>query len=76
MKNFRSYSENPENVSLPKVWKLLKKLSPKSNPTLPTGKRNHKGKIISGPREIRKLLALEYKNRLRTRPIRPDLKGI
>ena len=37
MKNFRLYSENPENVCLPKVVKLLKKLSPKSNLTLPTG---------------------------------------
>ena len=29
MKNFRSYSGNPKNVGLPKIWKLLKKLSPK-----------------------------------------------
>ena len=61
MKNFRSYSKNLENVCHPKAWKLLKNSFPKSNPTLPTGKRNHKGKIISGPKEIRKLLALEYK---------------
>ena len=74
MNNFKIYSENPENVSLPKVWKLLKKISPKTNPTLPTAKRNHKGKLISGPKEIKTLLAKEYKNRLRSRPIRPDLK--
>jgi hypothetical protein len=74
MNNFKIYSENPENMSLPKAWKLLKKISPKTNPTLPTAKRNHKGKLISGPKEIKTLLAKEYKNRLRSRPIRPDLK--
>ena len=56
LKNFQTLSKNPENVSLPKVWKLLKKISPKSSPTLPTAKRNHKGKIISGPKEIKTLL--------------------
>ena len=74
LKNFQTLSKNPENVSLPNVWKLLKKISPKSSPTLPTAKRNHKGKIISGPKEIKTLLANEYKNRLRSRPVRPDLK--
>ena len=76
MKNFKFYSENPENISLQKMWKLLKKLCPKSSPTLPTAKRNHKGQIISSPEGVKKLLANEYKNRLRTRPIRPDLKEL
>ena len=74
MKNFKTFSENPENVSLPKVWKLLKKISPKTNPNLPTAKRNHKGKLISGPKEIKILLAKEHKNRLRSRPTRTDVK--
>ena len=73
MKNFKLYSENPENISMQKMWKVLKRLSPKSAPTLPTAKRNHKGKIVSGPKEIKILLGKEYKNRLRSRPIRPDL---
>ena len=41
MKNFKFYSDNPENISLQKMWKLLKKVKPKTNPTLPTAKRNH-----------------------------------
>jgi hypothetical protein len=32
-----------------------------------------KGKVVSGPREIRELLAREYKDRLRSRPVRPGL---
>ena len=40
---------------------------------MPTAKRNHRGKIISAPNEIKKVLAKEYKDRLRSRPFRPDL---
>ena len=40
---------------------------------MPTAKRNNKGKIICGPTEIEKLLAEDYKNRLRKRPVRPIL---
>ena len=40
----------------------------------PTAKKNHKGKLITGPSELKKLLAKEYKERLRSRPARPDMK--
>ena len=40
---------------------------------MPTAKKNHRGKIVSGPHELKKLLAKEYKERLRSRPVRPDL---
>ena len=76
VKNFKSLSENPENINLQQMWKLCKKVWPKCGVTLPTAKRNQRGKIVSGPREIRKVLAREYKDRLRSRPIRPDLKGL
>jgi hypothetical protein len=35
-------------------------------------KKNHQGKVISGPRELKILLAKECKERLQSRPIRPD----
>ena len=49
------------------------KLWPKVGATLPAGKKNHSGRIISEPSELKKLLAKEYKERLRDRPVRPDL---
>ena len=70
---FKKFSENPESVNISQVWKTLEKMSPKQEATLPTAKSNHKGKIVTGPSEIKSLLAKEYKERLRTRPIRPDL---
>ena len=52
----------------------MKKLWPKHGNNLITAKKNHKGKLVSGAREIKTLLAKEYRERLRSRPVRPDLK--
>ena len=73
MKHFKTLSDDPENINLNQVWKTLNKLCPKVGGSIPTAKRNHKGRIVSAPGEIKKLLAKEYKGRLRTRPVRPDL---
>ena len=54
----------------------MKRLWPKHGNLLPTAKRNHSGKIVSGPSEIKKLLAKEYKERLRSRPVRPDFEHL
>ena len=74
MDNFKQISDNRENINVSKMWKLLNKLWPKNSNSLPTAKKNHRGKIVSGPLEIKLLLAKEYKDRLRCRPIRPDMK--
>ena len=34
------------------------------------------GKIVTGPREIKNVLSKEYKDRLRSRPVRPDLQAM
>ena len=63
MENFKNFIENPESVNISQVWKTLKKMSPKQEATLPTAKSNHKGKIVTGPSEIKRLMAKEYKYR-------------
>ena len=73
MKNFKEYSDNPEYINVQKMWKMLKRIWPKGGASLPVAKKNYKGKIVSGPKDIKNLLAIEYKNRLRSRPMRPDL---
>ena len=72
LKHFQYFSENPESIDMQKMWKSLKEICPKVKPILPSAKQNFKGKIISGKKEIKNLLANEYKNRLRTRPYRHD----
>ena len=54
MKHFKTFSDDPEKVNLNQVWKTLNKLCPKLGGTVPTAKRNHKGRIISAPGEIKK----------------------
>ena len=73
LKNFLEISQNPENVNLGRVWKILNKTWPKYAETLPTAKLNHNGRLISAPVELKKLMEKEFKERLRTRPMRSDL---
>ena len=76
IKQFQRISSDSENVNLGQVWKLLDKLCPKLEPCLPTAKKDHSGRIISESNQLKKLLVKEYNERLRTRPLRPDLKHL
>ena len=73
MKHFQSFSDNPENINLGQVWKSMNKICPKFINAVPSAKKDHNGRIVSAPNDLKKLLAKEYKERLRTRPVRPDL---
>ena len=43
LENFEELSKNPENVNLSKVWKIMNKLWPKYDESLPRAKINHFG---------------------------------
>ena len=73
---FDKYKEDPEKIILQEVWKTMEKLWPKSGHSLPTAKKNHVGKVISEPKKLKALLAKEYKERLRMRPLRPDFQKL
>ena len=73
LRQFEMFSKNPENISMQRVWKILKNICPKVKPILASAKKNHKGKIVSGKNDIKRLLEKEYQNRLRSRPYRFDL---
>ena len=51
----------------------MDKLWPKIGATKPTAKKNHQGRIVSAPTELKQLLSKEYKERLRNIPVRPYL---
>ena len=70
--HFKTLSDNPERINLQQMWKLMKKLWPKVETKLPSAKKNHKGQVISEPNSLKLLLAKEYKERLRQRPVRSD----
>ena len=73
--NFKYFSENPEKIEISKMWKLLKKIWPKYD-SQSTAKKNHRGEIISNPNALKALLAKEYKERLRKRPMKPEMTQI
>jgi len=73
IKHFKSLSDDPEKVNLTQMWKNMRKIWPKHGNNLPSAKRNHQGKIITDPRALKLLISKEYKERLRSRPLRPDL---
>ena len=74
MKYFQTFSQNPETVNISQMWKSMGKICPKFAENLPTAKKSHEGRIVTDPKALKSLLANEYKERLRTRPTRPDLK--
>ena len=53
MKQFKIFSDNPENIDRTKMWKLLKNICPKKKSILPSAKKNHAGKIISSKNDIK-----------------------
>ena len=75
VKSFQYFSENPEKIEMSKMWKILNRIWPKFN-SQATAKRNHLGDIISNPKALKTLLVKEYKERLRSRPAKTELKHL
>ena len=72
MNNFHDINGDDGNLSHQGVWKLKKKYFPKIKPSLPVGKTNLKGQLITNPDELKKLYIDTFKYRLRQRPAKPD----
>ena len=71
--HFNKYCSSTESFPLQQMWKLKKKLWPKKTPLLPVAKMNHKGRLISSPKELLQTLQKEYKDRLRKRNVKSYL---
>ena len=57
------------------MWKTKKSLWPKKRDSIPTGKINHVGKLLTGQEDIKKLLEKEYSERLRPRPTHQNIEN-
>ena len=73
---FKKFSAENGSVSVTDMWILKKRLCPKKNETIQTGKINHKGKLVTSPEDIKSLIYKEYNERLRPRPEHPMMKDI
>ena len=74
--NFGKFKDDPEKINIQEVWKTINRCWPKNSPALPSAKLNHVGKMFLDPAELKALLGKEYLERLRMRPLRPDLQSI
>ena len=71
---FRKFCNLTGTISLQQMWKLKKELWPKKKASLPVAKKNNKGRLITSPKELMITLQKEYRDRLRPRPTKSDLK--
>ena len=59
-----------------KLWKVLKRKCPKEKSSVPIGKKDKKGNIISNHKGLKTLYLKTYKHRLRNRPIQKGFEEI
>ena len=73
---FKKHCVQNGSTSVKEMWNLKKRLWPKQKESVPTGKINHLGKLVTSSEEIKTLLHKEYTERLRPRSMHPDLKHL
>ena len=76
MENLKELDSSDGNINHQGIWKTKKKLFPKIKPSLPVGKKNLKGQLITNPEELKKLYLDTFKFRLRHRPVQPGYEDI
>ena len=59
-----------------KLWELLKKKYPKCSPSIPVGKKDRFGNLISNHEGLKKLYLQTYVDRLRNRPIKEEFEEL
>ena len=73
--NFKDIGDDG-NLSHQGIWKTKKKYFPKIKPSLPVGKKNLKGQIITNPEELKELYLQTFQYRLRQRPAQPGYESL
>ena len=73
--HFAELSSNDGQVSRLNMWKLKRKLCPRTIEPL-MAKKDANGKLVSNPAKLKQLYADTYEHRLRHRTIRPGYKQI
>ena len=69
---FKKFCDESSSINITEMWKLKKTIWPNKKESLPTGKFNNQGQIVTDPEELKDLYLNEFKERLRIRPSHPD----
>ena len=75
-KLFTKFCNESSSINITEMWKLKKTIWPNKKESLPTGKLNNKGRIVTDSEELKELYLNEFKERLRSRPSHPEFKEI
>ena len=76
MKKLNKILGNLETDTNSNVWKEMRKAFPNKIKPLPTGVLNAQGKLITNPKEKRKVTLEHFLNRMRKRGIKEDTKEV
>ena len=71
VENFNVLKNSKDSTNPSGVWKIIRKIYPKNNESLPFAKKDFGGKLISSQKELKCLYLNTFKCRLRHRPIKP-----
>ena len=73
---FQNVSQLDNSCNTVGMWKQVRKLFPKILKTVPTGIKNHKGKVVTKSSLVKKIITRKYQIRLRKRPANPEINHI
>ena len=59
--SFKKFCAENGSVSVKEMWNLRKNIWPKNQVSIPTGKLNHTGKLVTGPQEIKRFFIKNIK---------------
>ena len=71
-KLFKDYCNESNSINMAEMWKPKQRIWPKRQETLPTGKFNNQGQIVTEAEELKTLYVTEFKEILRNRPSLPE----
>ena len=74
--NFKEIYGREGDLSHQGIWKIKKKYFPKIKPSLPAGKKNIKGQLITNPAELKELYLQTFQFRLRQRKAQPGFEDL
>ena len=76
LKSFQEIANSDSSCNTMGMWRQVRKLFPKVLPTVPSGLRDHKGKIITQISTVKQMSIQKYQQKLRKRPVNPQIKRL
>ena len=74
--NFKTLADSDDSVNTIGMWKLKKKLFPSQKSNTPMAMKDESNNKVTNVESLKILYQNEFKERLRRRPIHPDMKSL